>query len=256
MEKKKSFRTASLFSFLYLLCFYLAMLLLPILSWVGENQRNYLLILCGALLVLFGLALWERLRNRPAKAKSGHLSFWLLLPFLPLTATNLFYLWAVHAPFTAPAAIDIVFLNIISLILKVGIEEILFRGFLLAFFLDLFAAKKQGPFLAVFLTALCFSLSHAVNFYGNDPISVTAQLGYTFALGIALGAVSYGYSSLTLASIGHVLFNLFNLYLTVTCYSLQVSVPYFILSGVLAAAGIGYALILVRWKERKENNAS
>ena len=100
-------------------------------------------------------------------------------------------------PAQSGGEVEIVPLMIICVLLGPIVEEIVFRGILLKMF-----GAAVGVFFSIVITALLFSVSHAIS--QADMVQVI----YTFVLGILLGVVRYKSTSLWSAIAVHMSFNL------------------------------------------------
>lgn len=244
-----------LFSFIYLLCFYLAIQLLPLSSWIA-SEYGYRLVKLALLLVVAFLITFEKIKAKvicPKKEK--RLPYLFLVPLVLGPLSNFLY----GLSFNETISINIFPLNfsidVFITLVSVYLEEMLFRLFLLVFFLKIQKGSHK-ELLAILYSALTFSLMHCVNFYGNSPISILIQLAYTLVLGLILGFVAIYFESPILPIIGHFLFNFLNQNLFNVFYNFDYDSQYLIFSVVLGVILLLYCLILSLLSRRKESHAS
>ena len=96
-------------------------------------------------------------------------------------------------------------LYIISIAL---LEELVFRGILLSFFMDLFKNNKLQHFWSVLITSVIFALFHFANLLnGENIITVLQQVGYTFLIGAMFAVVTLKTKNLWLAVVLHAIFD-------------------------------------------------
>ena len=241
-----------LYSFLYLFALYLAIRLLPLTKWCGSLLWLSKLLLILLFAVLICLEIYESRKLQFSFPKKKHVSFFLLLPLTIGCISN--FLYCLTFQVSQNVSISALFsLDVISSFLGVVIEEILFRYFFIAF-LDLFLKEeKRKPFYIILFSSFAFSLMHCINFFGNNPASVLLQIGYTFLLGLVFGYLTLSFSCLTIAVLGHFLFNFLNTDLFLCFYSLIIDYKY-----VLFSLGIGlfvffYLLLIYHLNQRKQN---
>jgi membrane protease YdiL (CAAX protease family) len=236
MDKKTS---NLLFSFLYLLAFYLAIKFIPFekmtsFSWFPVMMQSLCLVL------LLAMILYEVKKNGLVhRKKENHLNYLLLIPLILGCASNLLYcLFFQVAP---SVSFDPVLfpLNSFKTLLSVSIEELLFRFFFLEFLICFIKDGKWKNVLVVLFSSLAFSLMHVVNFFGNAPLSVLIQIGYTFLLGGILSYLALMFESPIVPILGHFLFNYLNTDIFVCLYSVEINLSY-----VLFSIGIGLILLI------------
>ena len=96
-------------------------------------------------------------------------------------------------------------LYIISIAL---LEELVFRGILLSYFMDLFRNNKLKHFWAVLISSAIFSLFHFTNLLNGDGIVIVLQqVGYTFLIGAMFAVITLKCKNIWLAVIAHALFD-------------------------------------------------
>ena len=108
-----------------------------------------------------------------------------LAPLVSLLAYKWFVsLGAMSAfPFGGPHWSTFAFFGFVTLMVGTG-EELAFRGILLHSFLGEHASRTRVA-LAMFISAVGFSLLHSVNVFGGEPLpDMLGQLGYTFRCGM------------------------------------------------------------------------
>lgn len=62
-------------------------------------------------------------------------------------------------------------------------EETVFRGIILPLILSKFSPTRKGVFWSVIVSSALFGAIHLVNLLSSDPLSVLAQVGYSFLVG-------------------------------------------------------------------------
>lgn len=127
--------------------------------------------------------------------KPGYL--WFSIPFVPIAGLAVY---AMVAGFDARVSFFIVILD--SLLIGIA-EEGMFRGILLGGL-----ARGTGPVRAVIVSALFFSLLHALNLLGGlAPSDVLNQMVSTFVMGLFLGAAYLDTRKLWLVMLFHALWD-------------------------------------------------
>lgn len=236
MAMKKETQNA-LLSFFYLLCLYLAVQLLPLSRWIPIHWVVTLVkIALEALLILLSI---HEIRKGKMIWPKERISFLFSLPFLLVCVSNLLYAWIFRLPLERGGTEDFL-LQTIEYLFSTTLEEMIFRIVLIYCFLLIFEKKKEKKELSLLLSALCFSLMHAINFFGNDPLSVLMQMGYTFYLGVLLGFFALYMDTYLLPSFAHFLFN----FLNNTLFSYLFPGVEITLSYVLFSVGIGVLVLL------------
>lgn len=245
----------SLYSFLYLFALYLAIRLLPLTKWCGSLLwlSKVLLIFLFAALICLGI--YESRKLNFSFPKKKHISFFLLLPLTIGCISNFLYCLIFQIPQSVSIS-PLFSLDIVSSFLGVVIEEFLFRYFFISFLDSFLKEEKKKPFYIILFSSIAFSLMHCINFFGNNPLSVLLQIGYTFLLGFAFGYLTLSFSCLQIAVFGHFLFNFFNTDLFIHFYDLTIDYKY-----VLFSLGIGlfifFYLFLIyhlNWRKQNEYN--
>lgn len=162
-----------------------------------------------------------------------------LVIFLPLAALTLYYLLT-NGSFTYA------FMAPLATTLLVGAaEETMFRRILFIRLLGLF--QERGFKKALLISAVCFSLLHAVNILGGAPVSqVLMQLAATFVAGLFY-VLMFDYTrNIYLLIIMHFLWD----YILFSGATKQIPV-YAVLMGILQAAEIVIMLVLLvrKWRQ-------
>ena len=205
MKKEQYLPLVSFFSSLLI---YLGISFLPIQKWV-EPIWAVNLIQSGIYLVLL-LILFLDSKDRKIPDRETKPSYFYLLPFLLLCCSNFLYVLFFRISPNVSYQSSVFFSSLFLTLIKTGIEEVLFRKLLLVFPLNLRKPLNHKEVSTILLVSICFGLRHAINYYGNDPLSVTSQIGYTFFLSLFLTSYSILYSSTMLSYLFHFLFNLLN----------------------------------------------
>lgn len=243
-------------SFLYLLCLYLSVKLLPLsdwfpLPWASALIRSLLLFLLSA------LAIYEARKYRPySSEKRIHPLFFL--PFWIVCSSNLLYGGMM---LNVDPSIDwpIFLTSAVELVVSVLLEETLFRFLLQEALLVWLEKRKQGKIFSLFLCAFCFSLMHLINLLGNTWDGVLIQLGYTFFLGIVLSFIALYSNRTSLPFLAHASFNFLNSLLFSSLYTLDAMTwQYVVLSSLLGIIFLLYLLILylIRIRKKEKNDVS
>lgn len=132
----------------------------------------------------------------------------LLIPLVILTFSNWIYVWIFHAPLNSSVDGASLSVNIfIITLVTVFCEELLFREIIHECLRDYI--KKD--YLLILTSAGIFSIMHFINlFNGMDILSVLAQVGYTFILGLVLGLIKEKKAGFLALMSFHFLFNALN----------------------------------------------
>lgn len=251
--KEKTSKT--LFAFLYLLSFYLAIKLIP---FEKLNAVSYLPSLLQVL-SLFFLLLWifHELRNSGLThyKNQNHLNIFLLSPFLLICLSNILYCLIFHEELKIQMDISFIF-TVLKTSFSVMIEEILFRVFFIEFLRLGLKESRWKNLLIIFFSSIAFSLLHVINFYGNPPLSVLLQIGYTFYLGLILGYIAIYFESPILPFICHFLFNFLNTDLYISLYDAEINTRYVLFSSILGIVLLIYFVLLyhLAWRKNKNGN--
>ena len=102
-----------------------------------------------------------------------------------------------------------------ELVIGAGVEELIFRAFLLTSLIYLFQAKGLGNnsvWLAVLFSSVLFSLAHFPYHFKNGDVNINFYI-MAFLIGVLLSWTYIWFSNLILASLLHLLFNITMLYL-------------------------------------------
>ena len=248
MEKKTK---NLLFTFLYLLAFYLAIRFIPFekLDFTTSLPSLLQVIL---LLVLFCWMLYEIRKNGLTfRKKENHLSYLCCLPLIVGCMSNILYCLIFQKEMTISFdAVSFIFTTFKTLS-GVAVEELLFRFFFLEFLLLFLKDGKWKNILVILYSSLAFSLMHVINFYGNAPLSVLLQIGYTFVLGLALGFVALMFETPSLVILGHFLFNYLNTDVYVCLYNVDIDASYVLFSVGIVIILFLYLLVLYDLDRRK-----
>ena len=218
------------YTFLYLLLLYLGMKLIPF-EKISDNQYLVDGIQLVVFLILLFLCFYEVRKSKAVLLNSSkeQTTPLLLILLLPLIFSNLIYGMIFNVqPISSN---NNTFLFVITSIICVIIEEIVFRFFLTEFFFSIFKDNRNKELLVITLQAICFSMMHCINFFGGNPLSVLMQLGYTLFLGFVLGLINVSVKNGFIFSvIIHALYNLINGMLIESLFSIPVTNTYIIYS--------------------------
>lgn len=209
------------------------------IEYGGEGYTSAMLpflaiLALGALICLF----FHRKNLALPWSERGSLPLFLIV-FVPLVIMALYFVFT-RGSFT-PA-----FIAPLMLTLLVGLaEETMFRRILFIRLLRLF--QNQGFIKPLVISAVCFSLLHAVNILGGLPApQVLAQLATTFIAGLFYGLMFDYTRSIYLLVIMHFLWD----YILFSGATQQIP-AFTIIMGILQAAEIIIMLVLLvrKWKE-------
>lgn len=209
------------------------------IEYGGDGYINAMLPFLAALAAGTMICLFtQRERLALPWKERGRLPLFLVI-FLPLAAMTIYYLLT-NGSFTYA------FIAPLAVTLLVGIaEETMFRRILFIRLLGLF--QERGFKKALLISAVCFSLLHAVNILGGSPMpQVLMQLAATFVAGLFY-VLMFDYTrNIYLLIIMHSLWD----YILFSGATKQLPV-YTILMGILQAAEIVIMLVLLARKWRQ-----
>lgn len=256
-QNKKSIHRI-LWLFLYFLCLYLAANLFPF-SWILEDPTAMLACQFGIKTILLGYFIFECARkpNRTLLSfKHLGVSSLLWAPLVVLCFSNLFYSLAFSGSFVAPSnGVYVALLFFDDLVVAI-IEEVLFRGLLFLYFVQLFPNKKRGDIYALLFSSVAFSLLHLINIFSSDPLTVLLQMGYSLVLGILLCLVYLGSQNMVLPILGHFLFNAINDTLSSSFLCFHTETTYVLWSVGFALIGLLYAIGVTIVMTKRNNRVS
>lgn len=222
------------------LLLYLALCAIP---WhlIDENSKD-ILSMCSKLLLL--LYIYFDSKIKLIKTSDWKVSFIIVLVFIPLCFSNYFVLlfsnFEVY-PYKGDPLVDI-----ISIIISILIEELIFRVLLI----KEIKSTTSNTFLPILCSSLLFSFVHFFNYIYTFNYIYLLQVVYTFFLGLILSS-SYIISKDYKVPVAiHLLFNLFNGYLFNKFIMINIDYIYIIIKVIV---GI-YAIImcgLLLSKEKK-----
>ena len=211
--------------------------------WRGWVYKRNASVPCGTGSRYYDLCLFiQRERLTLPWKERGRLPLFLVI-FLPLAALTLYYLLT-NGNFTYA------FIAPLAVTLLVGVaEETMFRRILFIRLLGLF--QERGFKKALLISAVCFSLLHAVNILGGSPApQVPMQLAATFVAGLFY-VLMFDYTrNIYLLIIMHFLWD----YILFSGATKQIPV-YAVLMGILQAAEIVIMLVLLARKWRQDSSA-
>ena len=205
----------------------------------GDGYVNAMLpflvvLAAGTLICLF----IQRKRLSLPWKDGGRLPLFLII-FLPLVAMTIYYLFT-NGSFTYG------FIAPLAVTLLVGVaEETMFRRILFIRLLGLF--KERGFKKTLLISAVCFSLLHAVNLLAGLPgPQVLMQLAVTFVAGLFYVLMFEYTRNIYLLIIMHFLWD----YILFSGATKQIPV-YAVLMGILQAAEIVIMLVLLvkKWRQ-------
>lgn len=142
--------------------------------------------------------------------KIGHIKFYIPLFLYVLIFSNFFNDF-VNFSFSE-VSIKILILYTLKIFTSAYLEEILFRGLILAIFLNYFLPSKNGLFKAVLLSSLMFGLTHIINIWTTPEQefnTVLNQIYATMCLGVMYGATYIRTQNILLIGFFHSLSNFF-----------------------------------------------
>lgn len=246
MNRKKEILTIILWPLLYTLGMGLSNYIVYHfyhIEYGGDGYINAMLPFLAALAAGTMICLFiQRERLTLPWKERGRLPLFLVI-FLPLAALTLYYLLT-NGNFTYA------FIAPLAVTLLVGVaEETMFRRILFIRLLGLF--QERGFKKALLISAVCFSLLHAVNILGGSPApQVLMQLAATFVAGLFY-VLMFDYTrNIYLLIIMHFLWD----YILFSGATKQIPV-YAVLMGILQAAEIVIMLVLLARKWRQDASA-
>lgn len=246
MNRKKEILTIILWPLLYTLGMGLSNYIVYHfyhIEYGGDGYINAMLPFLAALAAGTMICLFiQRERLTLPWKERGRLPLFLVI-FLPLAALTLYYLLT-NGNFTYA------FIAPLAVTLLVGVaEETMFRRILFIRLLGLF--QERGFKKALLISAVCFSLLHAVNILGGSPApQVPMQLAATFVAGLFY-VLMFDYTrNIYLLIIMHFLWD----YILFSGATKQIPV-YAVLMGILQAAEIVIMLVLLARKWRQDASA-
>lgn len=250
MKKENRFLLLSFISSLFL---YLGFSFLPIQNWVSSLWKSNL-IESSFYFILLALISFD-CRKYLRKEKKDHPSFFYSVPFLLVCSSNLLYVLCFRQKVTDSFNPSVFFTSLLVRIIKVRIEELLFRVLLLQFLDSFRKDTKQKRILLIFIISLCFGLRHLVNLYGKSPLPVLEQVGYTFFLSLFLTSYTLFYSSILISILYHFLFNFLNQLIITTFFTLNTDTYYLLFSIGAGLIVLLFYLIcsIIRGKGKKKN---
>ena len=241
-----------LLNFLYLLCLYLACQLLPYEKMVTASYQQMLiksLFLC----VCLGFCIYEYIKDKNKVIKHSNIKNLLIsLPLLIGGLSNILYGLFFKENIVINFQISTFITELLVLIISVIIEEFLFRIILIDYLQNIIKAKYKN-ILVILISSFAFSLMHAINFFGNSPINVLIQMGYTFILGIVLSILTISIDGLILPIIGHFIFNFFNTALFNILFDFEINWKYILFSCGIGVFCLAYSLVIYYLKTRRGN---
>lgn len=245
-----------LYSFLYLLALYLGIKLLPLNTWISniylaDSIRIILYI------IVIALAIYEiKKMGSLSLVYKEHLSYFLLLPFVLGCISNILYSLFFKVEMTISFVASLFVIDSFETLFCVIIEELLFRMILFLLFNELIKESKYKDLLVILFTSLSFAFMHVINFYGNNPLNVLLQIGYSFVLGLILGFIAFYFETPILCVLGHFLFNYLNTNVYVILYQSEITVSYIIFNALLAFILFIYLFVLYYLTRRKKYASS
>lgn len=243
-----------IYTFLYLLALYLGIKMLPIYDWI---QIDYLAFVVQSVLYLIVilLSLYEKSKLKRLDRIENRVSYILTVPLILACFSNILYCQTFKEEMRSFDWTSFLY-STINTFLCIIIEEMLFRCFLYRLFKSIFKGKKKEDIFTIISVSFCFSMMHAINFFGNNPLNVLLQMGYTFVLGLILTSFVSMYDTVFISIIGHFLFNFLNTDLYSLLYKIDYSVNYIVFSSLLALLAIIYSLIIYIISSRRREYAS
>ncbi len=245
-----------IYSFLYLFALYLGIKLLPLIEWLPElwmaKLIQMILFFAICCLCFYEAARTGFIHDR----RNQHRSYFFLAPFLLGCISNLMYCWIFQIPTNIQMDANIFVLDGFITLFCVVIEEYLFRVFFFSFLQNFIGNQKHKDFLVILFSAFAFSLIHLINLFGNNPLVVLTQVGYTFILGLILGYIALYFERPYVPIIGHFLFNFFNTNLYLVFYSASIDVNYILFSLGVGLAVLGYGVVLYLIDRRKKEDVT
>lgn len=180
---------------------------IPWLDWfqVGLTEQNRWLERVWEAILVTGLSLFVAHKARLHKMGgfSGHkrAAYWILL--LPFFFPGLLMFRVSH--FTCSLAFSAVITVLVSKLANALTEELVFRGLILGRLLQ--SHPGQSPHRYCVISAVLFSLMHAVNLQHTHLVGVLPQLIYAFYGGLMFAAILIRTRNIWLLGLCHGLLN-------------------------------------------------
>ncbi len=229
---------------------------MPLKEWIPFVWASNLLMYALYVVIIFLLVYESRRAKLTMQKNEHHLNYLLLLPLVVGGMSNLIYSWVFASPLKESLDVASFFNNAGMTLCCVTIEELLFRFFFLYFLQDVVKEGKYRDLLLILFSSLAFGMMHVVNFYGNNPLMVLTQIGYTMVLGLVLGFMALYFQTPVIPIIGHFIFNFLNTDLYALFYSLEMNSPYILTSLCIGLFVLGYVAFLYYLARRKNEHAT
>lgn len=241
----------NLFTLLYSLGFYLAVLMIPY-DMFSSSEHVILLIKILALLAYLVFLFYDLFYKKNINFKATHLIY---LPLLIGCFSNFFSLPFVNFS-TCEVDGILLFEAIIFTIIQAISEEIIFRHVAFNLFEGVFKNSKYNLSLTILCSSALFGLMHFINAFGNNILLVLEQVGYTFVLGIVLGIIKGKDYNLVFPILGHALFNIINNVIFTSLFKIEVNIAYYIISVIVILLVLGYTISIFLLRKKGEKDVS
>ena len=201
------------------------------------------------LLILLIVFLFFFLKNKPyidENSKGFDLkNFLLLSPIFLVCFSNYFYALIFKENITLTFGwTDL--LEIVSIILIVVIEEIIFRYLLLT------NIETKNPIVKIVISSAIFGLCHLTVFLSTfEPVNLIVVL-YSFGIGMILGILYYYTHRLVVCISIHFAFNLFNDFFFLRLFNVSNNLWFYLTNGIIALLIGSYLVVVYFLKLRKE----
>lgn len=246
MEEDRS-RKKLIYTFLYLLCFYLAITFIPFEDFIKQEIFVFT-VRITLFLVLLAFAISE---VRKIKAERGFIKWYLYLPLLIACCSNFICALCFKYQTCAIKQPLLLTLDAVSTVIKALLEEIIFRYVLIAFLSSSLKDSKYKSLYLILLSSLCFSLIHLLNLISGDVVMVLLQICYTFILGLVCSSIYLLCDKRYMCVIAHCSFNLINMTLFSNLFSFDIDYRYVLLSIFIALLSIAYLVVIYFLSRRR-----
>ncbi len=199
-----------------------------------------------SLFCLFVLWLDHRGKWQIFQWEKGRFQVAFLLPFLLGCFSNFLYAFVARMiPSSESFRWALLGWSIGNSFFVVLSEEMLFRGFLFKYSVQVLDTKSK-PFFTAIVLATAFALFHLINLLSGNVVATLVQVAYAWVLGFLLTTVLLWTRSLLYPILGHLLFNLANQTFFTAIYDGNRGFNFYLFSMGLSVVLLVYAAFLLR----------
>ena len=208
MEKGKVSKVAKLYTLVILILLYIAIVSFPFALWIDDVYCKIIdMSLKAVFIVIAFISIKKYELGNPQALPNKNLKLLLLIPLVVLTFSNWIYFWIFKAPLHSSIDGGMFTLTVFNTLVTAFCEELLFREITH----NCLKETIKQDYLRILISSSIFAILHFVNFFGGmDILSVLAQVGYTFVLGLILGLIKEKGAGLIALVSFHFLFNVLN----------------------------------------------